>query len=74
MITKVVKKCGVRPLPPFYFSSKLGAHTNTMYTQLSNGIKKLSFYRKIYNDLFGLKNDFITFATQNSPQRNNEEF
>jgi len=45
-----------------------------MYTQLSNEIKKLSFYRKIYNDLFGLKNDFITFATQNSPQRNNEEF
>lgn len=39
----------------------------------SKRIKKVSIYSKIYSDLFGLKNDFITFATSNSQQRNDEE-
>lgn len=40
----------------------------------NDAIKKISFYSKIYNYLFGFKNDFITFATSNSYLTGNEEF
>ncbi|OUN72830.1 hypothetical protein B5G10_06580 [Barnesiella sp. An55] len=36
-------------------------------------IKNISFYSKIHNDLFGFKNDFITFATSNSQLRHDEK-